>query len=79
MRLTAEMEEEAQSHVALGLTPEQKPIFDLLMQDDLSKEEIKQIEAASVGLLQTIQKRLEDVQDVFGRAKYPRWAASRNL
>ncbi|MCO4839136.1 MAG: type I restriction endonuclease subunit R [Rhodobacteraceae bacterium] len=67
MRLTAEMEEEAQSHVALGLTPEQKPIFDLLMQDDLSKEEIKQIKAASVGLLQTIQKRLEDVQDVFGK------------
>jgi type I restriction enzyme R subunit len=67
MRLTAEMEEEAQSHVALGLTPEQKPIFDLLIQDDLSKEEIKQIKAASVGLLQAVRKRIEEVQDVFSK------------
>ena len=59
MRLTAEMEEEAQSHVALGLTPEQKPIFDLLIQDDLTKEEIKQIKAASVGLLQAVRKRMK--------------------
>jgi len=67
MRLTAEMEEEAQSHVALGLTPEQKPIFDLLTQDDLSKEEIKQIKAVSVGLLQAVRKRIEEVQDVFSK------------
>lgn len=67
MRLTAEMEEETQSHVALGLTPEQKPIFDLLIQDDLTKEEIKQIKAASVGLLQAVRKRIEEVQDVFSK------------
>jgi len=67
MRLTAEMEEEAQSHVALGLTPEQKPIFDLLIQDDLSKDEIKQIKAASVSLLQAVRKRIEEVQDVFSK------------
>jgi type I restriction enzyme R subunit len=67
MRLTAEMEEEAQSHVALGLTPEQKPIFDLLVQEDLTKEEIKQIKSASVELLQAVRKRIEEVQDVFSK------------
>ena len=67
MRLTAEMEEETQSHVALGLTSEQKPIFDLLVQDDLTKEEIKQIKSASVGLLQAVRKRIEEVQDVFSK------------
>jgi type I restriction enzyme, R subunit len=53
--------------VALGLTPEQKPIFDLLIQDDLSKDEIKQIKAASVSLLQAVRKRIEEVQDVFSK------------
>jgi len=67
MRLTAEMEEEAQSHIALGLTSEQKPIFDLLIQEDLSKKEIKQIKATSVEVLKAIQYRIENVQDVFSK------------
>lgn len=33
MRITVDLEEEAQSHVALGLTQEQKPIYDLLYDD----------------------------------------------
>lgn len=62
--LTAEMEAEAQAHVALGLTPDQKPIFDLLVQEDLTKEEIRQIKSTYVELLKAIQRKIEDVQDV---------------
>ncbi|WP_299776853.1 type I restriction endonuclease subunit R [uncultured Roseobacter sp.] len=65
MRLTAEMEAEAQAHVALGLTREQKPIFDLLVREDLTKEEIRQIKSASVELLKAIRRKIEKVQDVF--------------
>jgi len=65
MRLTADMEGEAQAHVALGLTADQKPVFDLLVRDDLSKDEIKQIKSASVALLKSIQRKIEAVQDVF--------------
>ena len=65
IRLTAEMEAEAQAHVALGLTPDQKPVFDLLMREDLTKEEIRQIKSTSVGLLKAIQRKMEEVQDVF--------------
>lgn len=65
MRLTADMAAEAQAHVALGLTPDQKPVFDLLVRDDLTKEEIRQIKSASVELLKAIQRKIEDVQDVF--------------
>jgi type I restriction enzyme R subunit len=65
MRIAADLEEEAQSHVALGLTEEQKPVFDLLMRDDLSKEEIRQIKSVSVEILQAIQRRMEEVQDLF--------------
>ncbi len=65
MRLTAEMETEAQAHVALGLTPDQKPIFDLIVREDLTKDEIRQIKSASSELLKAIQRRIEEVQDVF--------------
>jgi type I restriction enzyme R subunit len=65
MRIAADLEEEAQSHVALGLTQEQKPVFDLLMRDDLSKEEIRQIKSVSVEILKAIQHRMEEVQDLF--------------
>lgn len=65
MRLAADMEAEAQSHVALGLTAEQKPIFDLLFRDDLTREENKQIKAASATILEAIRQRMEQVQGVF--------------
>lgn len=65
MRLAADLEAEAQSHIALGLTQEQKPVFDLLMRDDLSKEEIRQIKSVSVEILKAIQRLMEEVQDVF--------------
>jgi type I restriction enzyme R subunit len=67
MRIAADLEEEAQSHVALGLTQEQKPVFDLLMRDNLSKEEIRQIKSASVEILKAIQRRMEEVQDLFAK------------
>ena len=65
MNLAAEMEAEAQSHVALGLTAEQKPIFDLLFREDLTKEEIKQIKSASAAVLEAIKSKMEQVSDVF--------------
>lgn len=65
MIIAVNLEEEAQSQVALGLTQEQKPIFDLLMREDLSKEEIKQIKAVSVEVLKAIQLRMMEVQDLF--------------
>nr|WP_321483693.1 type I restriction endonuclease subunit R [uncultured Cohaesibacter sp.] len=65
MNLAAEMEAEAQSHVALGLTAEQKPIFDLLFREDLTKEEIKQIKSASAVVLEAIKSKMEQVSDVF--------------
>lgn len=61
MRIAADLEEEAQSHVVLGLTQEQKPVFDLPMRDDLSKEEIRQIKSVSVEILKAIQRRMEEV------------------
>ena len=67
IRIAADLEEEAQSHVALGLTREQKPVFDLLMRDNLSKEEIRQIKSASVEILKAIQRRMEEVQDIFAK------------
>ncbi len=65
MRLTAEMEAAAQAHVALGLTAEQKPVFDLLVRADLTKAEIRQIKSASASLLIAIRKKIEEVQDIF--------------
>jgi type I restriction enzyme R subunit len=65
MRLAADLEAEAQSHVSLGLTEAQKPIFDLLMRNDLTKDEIRQIKSVSVEVLTAIQRRMGEVEDVF--------------
>jgi type I restriction enzyme R subunit len=65
MRMTADMEFEARSHVLLGLSADQKPIFDLLLKDNLTKDEIKQIKSASVTLLKEIERKIQDVQDAF--------------
>ena len=65
MLLSAGLESEAQAHVALGLTADQKPVFDLLVQDDLSKDEIKQIKSASMELWNAISQKIESVQGIF--------------
>ncbi len=65
IRLAAEMEAEAQSHVAMGLSADQKPIFDLLFRADLSQEEIKQIKSASIAVLEALKARMEQVNDIF--------------
>jgi len=65
MILTADMEIAEQAHVSLGLTAEQKPIFDLLVQEDLTKNDIKQIKKASVELLRAIEERVRSVQGIF--------------
>lgn len=66
--LTGDMEAEEQSHVALGLSKEEKPVFDLLIQADMTKVEIKQIKSASVELLQAIEARIREVQGVFQKS-----------
>ena len=65
LALTAEMEKSDRSHVALGLTKEQKPIFDLLAKPDLNKAEIKQIKKTSIQVLEAIKQRILRVQDLF--------------
>ncbi len=65
MRLTAEMEAETQAHVALGLTPDQKPVFDLLVREDLTKEEIRQLKSTSVEILKAMMRKVEEIQDLF--------------
>ncbi|WP_417809903.1 type I restriction endonuclease subunit R [Thioclava sp.] len=65
MRLAAEMEAEAKAHVAMGLSADQKPIFDVLFREDLSKEEIKQIKSATIAILDSIKRRMEQVHDAF--------------
>ena len=69
MRLTAEMSEEEKRHVKEGLdTEEQLAVFDMLIKSDLSKPEIKKIKSVAVSLLQTLEKQMRDVQDIFSKA-----------
>ena len=69
MRLTAEMSEEEKRHVKEGLdTEEQLAVFDMLIKVDLSKPEIKKIKSVAVSLLQTLEKQMRDVQDIFSKA-----------
>jgi len=69
MRLTAEMSEEEKRHVKEGLdNEEQLAVFDMLLKDDLSKPEIKKIKSVAVSLLQTLEKQILDVQDIFSKA-----------
>ncbi|MCY4206523.1 MAG: type I restriction endonuclease subunit R [Roseovarius sp.] len=66
MRLTADMERAERAHVKFGLTAEQKPIFDLLIQHkDLTKKDIEKIKKTSIELLQAIEERIRLVQDIF--------------
>ena len=69
MRLTAEMSEEEKRHVKEGLdTEEQLAVFDMLLKADLSKPEIKKIKSVAVSLLQTLEKQMRDVQDIFSKS-----------
>jgi len=67
MSLTVDMERAERTHVKLGLTAEQKPIFDLLIQqhEDLDKQDIENIKKTSIELLQAIENRIRFVQDLF--------------
>jgi len=66
MRLTADMEKAQRAHVKLGLTAEQKPVFDLLTEhEDLTKQDIEKIKRTSIELLQAIEERIHLVQDIF--------------
>ncbi len=66
MRLTAEMTEESKRHIKEGLeNEEQLAVFDMLVKPDLSKADIKKIKKVAVELLKLLEKRIEDVQDIF--------------
>ena len=67
MRLTVDMDRADRAHVMLGLTAEQKPIFDLLIQqhEDLDKYDIEKIKKTSIELLRAIENRIRFVQDLF--------------
>ncbi|MBF2761464.1 MAG: type I restriction endonuclease subunit R [Ectothiorhodospiraceae bacterium AqS1] len=68
VRLSAELEIENQAHIAYGLTSEQKPIFDLLIQgkkEGLTKKEIRQIKFTSIEVLKAIESKIRTVQGLF--------------
>ena len=67
MSLTLDMERAECAHVKLGLTAEQKPIFDLLTQqhENLSRQDIEKIKKTSIELLLAIENRIRLVQDLF--------------
>lgn len=65
MRLAAELEAETKAHIALGLTSSQKPIFDLLLKENLTRKEIQQIKVASATLLEIVRQRMEKVTNLF--------------
>lgn len=59
------MEEAERTHVQLGSTAEQTPIFDLLTQhEDLTKQDIEKIKNISAELLQGIVERIRHVQGI---------------
>lgn len=65
IRMTADIEQEAQRRISFGLSQEEKPIFDLLMHDNLSKDKIRQVRSVSVEILKSNRRRMEEVQDLF--------------
>lgn len=65
MRKSAELSALERRHVSLGLTEEQVPIFDFLVREDLSKEEIKRIKSTSIAVLEAIHEQIERTQDLF--------------
>ncbi len=68
-RLTAEMTEESKRYVKEGLeNEEQLAVFDMLLKPDLPKADIKKIKKVAVELLKSLEKQMQDVQDIFQKS-----------
>lgn len=63
LMLAGELDEEQRRAVRDGLTEETQALFDLLMKPDLQKADIKRLKQVAVGLYDTIQAQIDDVQD----------------
>lgn len=62
MRLSSDLNEAQRSYVAEGFTsPQQQTVFEMLFKESLTPQEIKQVKAVSVELVDTIEARLAEM------------------
>ncbi|MEG0417819.1 type I restriction endonuclease subunit R [Gordonibacter sp.] len=62
MRLSSDLNEAQRSYVAEGFTsPQQQTVFEMLFKESLTPQEIKQVKAVSVELVDTIEARLVEM------------------
>ncbi|MEG2933223.1 MAG: hypothetical protein RR842_06545, partial [Gordonibacter sp.] len=62
MRLSSDLNEAQRSFVAEGFTsPQQQTVFEMLFKESLTPQEIKQVKAVSVELVDTIEARLVEM------------------
>lgn len=70
MKLSKELEEEEKRYIREGFeNDEQLSMFDVLMKDDLSKEDIRKLKKVSVELLDKIKKLLATMDHPFDKAE----------
>ena len=70
MRLSNDLTEEERRYVREGFdNDEQLSMFDVLMKDDLTKEEIKKLKKVSVELLDKIKQLLATMDHPFDKAE----------
>ena len=68
MKLTNDLTEEEKRYVREGFdNDEQLSMFDILIKDDLSKEDIKKIKKVAVELLANIKQQLEGMDHPFDK------------
>ena len=61
--LVEELDNEQRRAVREGLTEETQALFDLLMKPNLTKGDIKRLKAVAVGLYETLQAQIDEMQD----------------
>ena len=61
--LVEELDTEQRRAVREGLTEETQALFDLLMKPNLKKSDIKRLKAVAVGLYETLQAQIDEMQD----------------
>jgi type I restriction enzyme, R subunit len=61
--LVEELDNEQRRAVREGLTEETQALFDLLMKPNLKKADIKRLKAVAVGLYETLQAQIDEMQD----------------
>lgn len=70
MKLSREQEEEKKRYIREGFeNDEQLSMFDVLMKDDLSKEDIRKLKKLSVDLLDKIKKLLATMDHPFDKTE----------